>query len=40
MNMISLLRFNQCGKKFQEWSCDYCYTKSIIKRMEEWICRN
>jgi len=33
MNMISVQQCNECGKKFQEWSCDYCYTKSIIQRI-------
>jgi len=34
MNMVSVQKFNESGKEFQEWSCDYCYTKFIIKKME------
>ena len=34
MNMISVQQCNECGKEFQEWSCDYCYTKIMIKKME------
>jgi hypothetical protein len=33
MGMISEQQCNECGKEFQEWSCDHCYTKSMIKRM-------
>jgi len=34
MSVILLQKCNECGKEFQEWSCDYCYTKFIIKKME------
>ena len=33
MNVVSVQKCDNCGKEFQEWSCDSCYTKSMIKKM-------
>jgi hypothetical protein len=31
MIQVMVRKCNDCGKTFQEWACDYCYTKSVLK---------
>ncbi|AJW70675.1 hypothetical protein NADRNF5_0983 [Nitrosopumilus adriaticus] len=30
MSLESIQKSNKCGKEFQEWSCDFCYSKSVL----------
>lgn len=23
-----------CGKKYEDWSCDFCYTKYVINKVD------
>jgi len=40
MDVILAQKCNDCGKEFQEWSCDYCYAKFMIKKMDGYQCKN
>ena len=31
MNKTKNQKCDSCGKEFQEWSCDFCYTKNVIE---------
>ncbi|WP_420546290.1 hypothetical protein [Nitrosopumilus sp.] len=32
MNSILIQKCHDCGKKFQDWGCDHCYTRSVIEK--------
>lgn len=34
MKMISVQKCNNCGNNFTEWSCDFCYLKSVLSNIE------
>jgi hypothetical protein len=34
MSEITFQKCNDCGKAFEEWSCDFCYTKNVIIQLE------
>lgn len=34
MTMISVQKCNDCGNNFTEWSCDFCYLKSVLSNFE------
>jgi len=33
MSLISAQKCINCDKEYEDWSCDYCYTKYVIKRV-------
>ena len=33
MSLISISRCKNCGKEYSSWSCDYCYTKLVMKQV-------
>ena len=34
MSFVLLQKCKKCGKDFQEWSCAFCYTESILQRTQ------
>ena len=31
MSQTIIQKCNECGQTFDEWACDYCYTKSVLQ---------
>ncbi len=31
MSQAITQKCNECGQPFNEWACDYCYTKYVLK---------
>lgn len=29
-----ILHCNSCGSDYYDWACDYCYTQSVITKIE------
>ena len=34
MSLISIFKCKTCGKEFEDWSCDFCYTKTVLSKTE------
>jgi len=30
MNLEAIKKCRKCGKQYRDWSCDYCYSKSVL----------
>lgn len=33
MKLISFQKCEDCGKEFQDWACDFCYSNVVVKQV-------
>lgn len=35
MRLKTIFKCKNCGNGFEDWSCDFCYTKSVFMKVGE-----